>query len=273
MSDPTRDAVQHTWAIDDERFIAEMAEWLRLQGKDPAYISAPDLFPADQLHGGFLNATLGLLELADLPRGATTLDVGGGIGGPARLLAHMLDARVTVLDLTPEFCRIGATLTGWAGLSARVTHQQGNALALPFPNASFDVVWMQNVDMNIADKRQLFGGIARVLRPGGRLAFQSVLAGPTQPAHYPMPWADDASTSFLEPPEVIQALLLELGFVARAWVDAGARTRAPWHAEDDPRPVAPTPLRGGDVAALQVNSARNMAERRLVSIWAVYDRA
>src|SRR6476646_10773249 len=69
-------------------------------GGDPEHPTIEDLAPFDHLHSGFHSATLALVRLADLPRGARVLDVGGGIGGPARTLAHELDCQVTVLDVT-----------------------------------------------------------------------------------------------------------------------------------------------------------------------------
>jgi 2-polyprenyl-3-methyl-5-hydroxy-6-metoxy-1,4-benzoquinol methylase len=68
------------------------------------------------------------LQLAGLGHGERVLDVGGGIGGPARTLAGA-GFSVTVLDLTEEFCRTGAALTERVGLASRVTFHHGNALA------------------------------------------------------------------------------------------------------------------------------------------------
>src|SRR2546426_61877 len=88
-----------------------------------------------------------------------------------------------------------------------VAHLTIHALALPFDDGSFDAVWTQNVLMNIADKRTLCGQMFRVLRPGGRLLLQTVLAGPVPGMYYPVPWARDASLSFLVPPAQLQAWL------------------------------------------------------------------
>src|SRR3970282_2307832 len=97
----------------------------------------------------------------------SVLDVGGGLGGPARTLARETGCRVTVLDLTEEYCRVGADLTRRTGLGDQVRCQHGNALALPFPAAAFNVVWTQHSSMNVDDKERLYGEILRVLRPDG----------------------------------------------------------------------------------------------------------
>src|SRR5262249_46048643 len=108
-----------------------------------------------------------LAHLAGLAPGARVLDVGGGLGGPARTLAVEFGCHVTVVDLTASYVQAAAMLTARLGLGDRVTHHVGNALALPFEPGAFDVVWTQNSGMNIADKERLYRGLYRVLQPGG----------------------------------------------------------------------------------------------------------
>jgi 2-polyprenyl-3-methyl-5-hydroxy-6-metoxy-1,4-benzoquinol methylase len=105
---------------------------LRDAGLDPDALTADTLAPLDHFHTGGKPATLALLALANLPRGSRVLDVGGGIGGPARTLAREADCQVTVLDLTEAFCQVGALLTARTGLGTRVTFRQGSALEMPF---------------------------------------------------------------------------------------------------------------------------------------------
>jgi SAM-dependent methyltransferase len=138
---------------------------VRERGGDAEHPTFKDLAPFDHYHGGSLPTTLALLRLADPPRGLRVLDVGGGIGGPARTLARELDCHVTVLDATPAFCDVGEMLTERTGLADRVTFLHGSALAMPFADGDFDLAWMQNVGMHIHDKGRLFAEVARVLRP------------------------------------------------------------------------------------------------------------
>src|SRR2546426_94305 len=132
--------------------------------------------------------------LAGIRPGMRVLDVGGGLGGPARTLAATCGAHVTVLDVTESFIFTGAALTARLGLADRVEHRVGDALALDVPAASFDFVWTQNSGMNIADKERLYRGFARALRPGGGLATQEPMAGPVQPRGFPGLWARDPSS-------------------------------------------------------------------------------
>jgi SAM-dependent methyltransferase len=137
---------------------------LQAAGKNPQRLTPDDLAPVDQFHTAGKQATLELMHLAALQAGMEVLDVGGGLGDAARLLAAEQRCKVTVLDLTQEYCRVGELLTARTGLSDRVSFQQGSALEMPFPEAHFDVVWTQHSSMNIADGDAIFP------RPSGRVA-------------------------------------------------------------------------------------------------------
>ena len=158
-------------------------------GKNLDALTVDDLAPLDQFHGGGKPATVRLARLAALQPDKRVLDVGGGFGGPARTLAVEFGCRVTSIDLTPTYVHAAQMLTARFGLADRVTHEVGNALALPLDDASFDVVWTQNSGMNIEDKVALYSGFHRVLRPGGLLVMQEPMAGPVDPPLYPMMWA------------------------------------------------------------------------------------
>ncbi len=256
---------------------------LRAISKDPGNVTLADLAPLDHFHSGGYAATLELARRANLQPGQRVLDVGGGIGGPARTLAAEFGCTVTVLDLTEEFCRTGELLTAWTKLSHRVTFQQGNALALPFPDHSFDVVWAEFSLMNIADKEELYAGIYRVLRTGGRFAFQEAMAGPVQPLHFPVHWAESPAISFLLPPADVRALLLRLGFVEVAWADTTPATLEAQRQRSAATNLSGTAaqtlpnlsfiLRPREEAASMVkNVARNLEEGRVTFIRGVFDR-
>ena len=100
------------------------------------------------------------------------LDVGAGIGGPARFLAHVTGCHVTgchvtALELQPELHAIGADLTRRTGLAGRVSHVCGDALAVPLPVAGFDAIVSFLAIVHIPDRPCLFERLARALRPGG----------------------------------------------------------------------------------------------------------
>jgi ubiquinone/menaquinone biosynthesis C-methylase UbiE len=257
-------------------------EALKAAGKDPDHPTIDDLAPVDHLHVRGKGATLELARRAGLRGGEQVLDVGGGLGGPARTLADAFSCQVTVLDLTEEYCRVGEMLTARTGLSDRVTFRHGSALEIPFDDGTFDVVWTQHSTMNIADKDRLYSEIHRVLRPGGQLAMHEILAGPVQPILFPVPWAADASISFLRSAEDIRALLQRIGLMEIVWEDESQssltmfRERAAAAAAAGPTPLPPlgthVSLGPGSVAA-SANVGRNLAEDRLAIVQAIYKRA
>jgi sarcosine/dimethylglycine N-methyltransferase len=158
------------------------------------------------------------------------------------------------------------------GLDDRVTHQVGNALALPFPDASFDLVWTQNSGMNIPDKERLYAGFHRVLRPGGRLALQEPMAGPVEPVIYPVMWARDPSTSFLRPPAAMRAIIEGAGFRVSVWDDVTAETVGPSTGAAVPPHSIQRVVMGDGIDAIIRAGHQNREERRIVSIQAVCER-
>lgn len=188
-------------------------------GHDPDALDAEALAPAEEFHTLGRMATVALAEAAGVSSADRVLDVGSGLGGPARLLARRYGCKVTGIDLTPELCEVAIDLTRRVGLADQVDIQCGDALQMPFDDSTFDVVWTQHVSMNIAGKQQLFDEMRRVVRPTGRLAFFDILAGPVQPIHFPVPWADDQSVSFLATQDETRAMLTKAGFAVRTWED------------------------------------------------------
>src|SRR4051794_4177737 len=173
---------------------------LTASGKDLDALTVDALAPLDQFHGGGKASTERLARLASLTPGTKVLDVGGGLGGPARTLAAQFGCQVTLVDPTESYLRASELLTERLGLSDRLVPRLGSALDLPIDHGGFAVVWAQNSGMQIEDKARLYSEFHRVLKPGGRLAIQEPMAGPVQPMIYPVMWAPDPSGSFLRRP-------------------------------------------------------------------------
>jgi ubiquinone/menaquinone biosynthesis C-methylase UbiE len=251
---------------------------LTAAGKDIEHLTPDDLAPVDEFHSGGRNATVRLAQLAQINGSERVLDVGCGIGGPSRYLASRFSCVVTGLDLTAEFVALAGMLAQRTRLSDKVTYRQGDALDLPFADASFNLVWSQNAAMNIPDRDRLYAEMHRVLTPAGRLALQEIAAGPGGEPFYPTPWASDKSISFLLTPQSTRAALELVGFRVVAWQDTTeealqqqmARTKA-LETESLP-PLGLHILIGEAFPAVTKNMLRNLQEGRLKLFNAVLER-
>jgi SAM-dependent methyltransferase len=249
-----------------------VADALRIAGLGDGMLPWDALVPLDQFHIRGAAATTQLAERLIIPQRATLLDIGCGLGGPARHLASRYGCTVKGIDLNQAFVDVANMLTQRTGLSDRVQIQQGDALALPFAPASFDLAWTQHVAMNIADRHALYTGIKRVLKPGGKLAIYDAVLGEGGPLHFPVPWARDPAFSFVITPDAMRAALEAAGFAITAWHDVTEASVA-WLADQKTRPMPPAfglPLvMGEDFSALTANFARNLQERRARLIQAI----
>ncbi len=166
----------------------------------------------DEFHIGGRQATDELMSQLNLSPAFHVLDVGSGLGGPARFVSSRYGCRVTGIDLTAEYVETARTLSGWTGLGERLQFHHGSALALPFENASFDAAYMLHVGMNIPDKHGLAAEIARVLKPGALFGVYDVMKTGSAELRFPVPWAATPEISALAPPEAYEAALRASGF-------------------------------------------------------------
>jgi ubiquinone/menaquinone biosynthesis C-methylase UbiE len=190
-------------------------------GKDPANLTAADLSGVDQFHVGGALATTDLAAQMDLLPGMRLLDIGCGLGGPARFFAAERACRVTGIDLTPEFVEAAEHLTRLVGIDGAV-FRQASATSLPFEPASFEGAYMIHVGMNIPDKPAVFREVRRVLQPGAVFAVFDIMRTSDAPLRYPVPWASTEATSFVETPAAYRAALESAGFRVAAERNRGA---------------------------------------------------
>jgi ubiquinone/menaquinone biosynthesis C-methylase UbiE len=236
-------------------------------------LSVAQLAPLDQFHTRGILATAELAA-ASLEPSTRALDIGCGLGGPARYLAATFGCEVTGVDLSPDFIDAAIYLTARCELSDRVRFQVGDALHLPFEDAAFDTVFLQHVAMNIEDRAALYAEARRVLKVGGRLAIYDLTLRDGGVV-YPTPWAQDASTSFLLSENDTRAALEQAGFKATLWRD-DTRIALEWFKEAmaGPPPSGPTLglVMGPDFPAKIGNLALNIRENRLGVLSAVLTR-
>jgi SAM-dependent methyltransferase len=166
----------------------------------------------DQFHMGGPVATSWVVDAEDVGPEDTVLDVGCGIGGPARQLAAATGAHVTGVDLLPRHVDGATTLSRAVGMQRSTTFVVGDATRLPFGQAAFDAACLLFVGENVEDKPALFRSVRRVLRDGGRFVlYDPVLAGNRQPT-FPLPWSGEAGNSHLATAEEYAAGLAGAGF-------------------------------------------------------------
>jgi ubiquinone/menaquinone biosynthesis C-methylase UbiE len=167
------------------------------EGKDPEKLAAVDLAAVDEFHVGGLEATQELAAQMELRRGLRLLDVGSGLGGPARYFAAEHGCHVTGIDLTQEFVDVARSLTRRVKLDALVDFQHGSALQMPFAAETFDRAYLIHVGMNIEDKAGIFREVRRSLKKGGLFTVFDIVRTTNGAIHYPVPWAISEETSFV----------------------------------------------------------------------------
>ena len=270
MSTPNQvnETIQEHYARSDLGKIILAA--LEKAGKDTNRLTPEDLAPIDEFHIRGRAATLELARAASVDSTKRVLDVGSGVGGTSRCLAREFGCHVTGIDLTDEYCRAAAMLSARIGLGELVDYRQGDATNLPFLDHSFDIVWTEHVAMNIPDKPRLYREMYRVLKPGGTLAIYDILAGPSGPVLFPVPWARTPESSFLATPDELRKLLEESGFEVTAWSDTTDVARA-WFVslaekirKEGLPPLGFHVLLGPDFQAMAQNQRRNLEEGRIV---------
>ena len=252
--------------------VAVVLDALRESGRPEERIEIDDLAGIDEFHALGRPATMALAELADVQRGADVIDVGAGLGGPARFLAARYQARVTAVEPTKRFRDACAELTLRAGLAELVRTVDGTATELPVADASMDIAWMQAVAISVADKRAMARELRRVLRLGGRLAFFDSFSRGEGGLHFPLPWADGPEASFVVTADELRSVFEEGKFEPVVWneqeqalAEIGQRRFTP--------PVDPTRVGLArlmpDFEQRMGNLGRNVAEGRLGLLQAV----
>lgn len=202
--------------------LASIRAGLEAMGRDPDRIEPGELKTVDEFHIGGAEATAALLSHLEIEAGMEVLDIGCGIGGPARMIALRSGAKVTGVDLTPAFVEAANALTNMAGMGGSVSFAVGSAVDLPFADASFDLATLLHVGMNIPDKPKLFREAFRVLRPHGVFAVYDVMRTGEGDLTFPVPWAEEERLSALNEPDTYRSAADEAGFALAQEEDRGA---------------------------------------------------
>lgn len=204
---------------------------LKEAGVDPLRPGPDDLSPFDEFHIGGKRATADFINRLGFHAGMTVLDIGSGLGGPARYVAHDIGANVIGIDLSPEYCVVATELSRRMGMGSRTQFRVGNAEALDFADASFNGAYTIHTGMNILDKMELYKAVHDLLKPGAVFGIYDVMAGPTGKAPaFPLPWAATAETSHLVTPPDMEMMLTFCGFEIVTKADQSAQALSAFEA-------------------------------------------
>jgi len=248
---------------------------LNATGKDLSSLTLEDLHPVDEFHIRGTTATNELIELSGFGPDMHILDVGCGVGGSTRRLSHYIGCRVTGVDLSDEYIDAARRLTQLFGMQDKATFHAASALEMPFADESFDGIWSIQMGMNVEDKQSWLKELYRVLKPGGRVIFYEVCANVNTPVHFPVPWAQDSSISYLEKPTAFRELIEAAGFSVEVWNDKTDLAQQAFANMSEPvgEPELPVLgvhlLVGNDIRTKAYNLHRNLDEERVSLIESV----
>lgn len=243
-------------------------ETMELAGIDPSSVTIEQLAPVDHFHARGFPATVELADVLPIRRGDQLVDIGCGLGGPARYFAKRFGCHVDGIDITAPFVDAANRLSALVGMEDVVACRHGDGQKLPYGDNSFDGGYTQHVTMNVPDRGAFFSEAFRVLKPGAFFALTEHGLGEVGDPHHPVPWSEDGSGAYLMRPADTIAALEDAGFSEIAAADIGEKHLKGYHAvielaEKGEAPVFGTHILLGKQAPQIVrNAARNIEERR-----------
>ena len=263
---PSANSIADHWGTGDVYGLILAA--LAKAGKSTDAVTVEDLAPVDHFHARGFPATLDLADRLPVKPEHHILDIGCGLGGPARYFAKRFRCHVSGIDITPAFVEAARKLTSLVGMQDAVTIQQGDGQHLPYPDHVFDGAYTQHVTMNVADRARFFGEAYRILKPGAFFALTEHGLGPTGDPYYPVPWSMDGSGSYLLSPSQTRLALERAGFDNVLVEDTGQKYLAAYRRTMELATQGALPSLGihilmGESAPQKTrNAARNIEEGR-----------
>lgn len=196
--------------------LGEIKRGLEAMGKKRETVTLDDLAAVDEFHVGGRQASIAFLDQLRPTADQLLLDIGCGLGGPARFATERYGCRVAGVDLTADYVTTGRVLCNWLKLGGKVSLRHGSALSLPLTDETFDGAYMMHVGMNIEDKTRLCSEVHRLLQPGGVFGIYDIMSVGEGDLTFPLPWSSEPGTSFVATPESYKDALKAAGFTVTA---------------------------------------------------------
>jgi len=266
-------SISEHWGSGD--VYARILKAMEAASVSPDTVTIEQLAPLDHFHARGFPATIELADALPIQASHHVVDIGCGIGGPARYFAKRFGCRVSGVDITPSFVVAANKLTDLLNMEGQVKIILGDGQHLPYSDAMFDGGYTQHVTMNIADRAQFFNEAFRVLTPGAFFALTEHGLGPAGSPLYPVPWSEDGSGSYLVRPADTVGYLKEAGFVDIKVEDTGAKYLEGYRraielaAQGALPPLGIHVLMGQTAATKTRNAARNIEDGRTQPIQVV----
>ena len=247
----------------------QIIDGLNSLDKDFSKLTLDDLQPVDEFHIRGDVATRELINLSGFTSDMHILDVGCGVGGSTRRLSYETGCCVTGVDLSDEYIDAAERLTKLLNMQEKVKFHAASALALPFDDNTFDGVWSIQMNMNIEDKLLWLQEVYRVLKPGCHAVLYEVCGHKNTPVHFPVPWAQDSTMSFLVPPDAFRDVISSAGFNIDVWNDKTDLAQKAFAQMQEPKGEPSLPklgvhmLVGNDILTKAYNLRRNLDEERV----------
>ena len=243
---------------------------LHTAGKDLDALSSVDLAPVDQFHIRGIEAIRDLISQAGIGREDHVLDLGCGLGGPARVLAATTGCTVTGFDLDRASIEAGNQLSAWTGLTDKVSLRQADATHIPEGDNRYDAAWTIHVGMFVKDRHAFYEEAARLLKPGGTfIVFDPVRRADTD-YHYPLPWARTPEEDYNLTRAELEQHLVDVGFeitrseskrqVCLEWFEAQEKAVAK---RGGPPPLGLHLIVGPNFKEISQNAYRSLKEERM----------
>ena len=139
-------------------------------------LSVSDLAAFDQYHYHGTDAVDFAIASFDIQPSDRVLEIGSGIGGPARHIADTTGANVVALELQPDLNETARDLTRRCGLTEKIEHLCGDVLEYSPDDLQFDVIVSWLAFFHIAQRRELLARCKRWLAPSGGLLVEDLFA-------------------------------------------------------------------------------------------------